>query len=404
VRNGQSEDFIDRYLELTEYLPTHRIYRLWGALALLAGATQRRIWTEYDGKVLWSNLFIVLVGRPTAKKSNALDPVKRLYSRTRRTNGKPAFHMVPDNITGPAMIKFVGEKAKEQDPLETGELLEYSPVVWPVDEFADFCPKDDSAFMSELCTLYNSAEEYAQGRIIRGDILLRAPILTAIIAAQPATLESILGSLAWDQGFCSRLIMVHADRMESRYPFIPIPKNTELNLMPELAAIRELYGQYFPSQAFKDDFWRWKQEGFLPRPEHTKLVNYVDRREIYFMKLAMLSAVSRGSKIALETFDLDRARDWLLEAEALMPHIFDAMGMAGSDQKVLLEVHRQLIIQYRRTKLGFREAKVRAALNRFIHSSQVLAAWTSMKDQELFRLDHSGYYVPVELEEDGPTV
>ena len=122
------------------------------------------------------------------------------------------------------------------------------------------------------------------------------------------------------------------------------------------------------------------------------------------MKLAMLSAVSRGSKIALETFDLDRARDWLLEAEALMPHIFDAMGMAGSDQKVLLEVHRQLIIQYRRTKLGFREAKVRAALNRFIHSSQVLAAWTSMKDQELFRLDHSGYYVPVELEEDGPTV
>jgi hypothetical protein len=70
-------------------------------------------------------------------------------------------------------------------------------------------------------------------------------------------------------------------------------------------------------------------------PDHPKLANYLPRRgTIFAVKLAMVSAMSRGDQLAIRLQDVERARGWLLEIEELMPQIFRDMIMKSDDQVI----------------------------------------------------------------------
>jgi hypothetical protein len=82
----------------------------------------------------------------------------------------------------------------------------------------------------------------------------------------------------------------------------------------------------------------WHKQGGPPRPEHSKLEHYIQRRTLHVLKLCMISSAARGTSRVITQFDLDRARSWLFLAEETMPDVFKDMVYKG-DQHVITELH-----------------------------------------------------------------
>jgi len=78
----------------------------------------------------------------------------------------------------------------------------------------------------------------------------------------------------------------------------------------------------------------WDQE---PVPQHPRMEHYTPRRLLHVFKLCIVSAISRGSDV-IDAIDFNRARDWLLEVEQVMPDIFREM-VQRSDAQVMEELH-----------------------------------------------------------------
>jgi hypothetical protein len=54
------------------------------------------------------------------------------------------------------------------------------------------------------------------------------------------------------------------------------------------------------------------------------------------LKLSMISTIDRSNELKLDVQDFDKAMAWLLEAEALMPFIFE-VGQVAPDSRVMDE-------------------------------------------------------------------
>jgi hypothetical protein len=75
-----------------------------------------------------------------------------------------------------------------------------------------------------------------------------------------------------------------------------------------------------------------------PIPDSPKLAPYNTRRFQFLVKLSMVSCLSRTSNIVIEPYDVERARHWLLSAEATMPNIFSSMSLK-TDMQLIEELH-----------------------------------------------------------------
>ena len=62
-------------MSYTEGQPTPARFRRWSAIAAIAATLEHRIWTITMGRPTFPNLYVLLVGPPTAGKTVAIDIV-----------------------------------------------------------------------------------------------------------------------------------------------------------------------------------------------------------------------------------------------------------------------------------------------------------------------------------------
>jgi hypothetical protein len=83
---------------------------------------------------------------------------------------------------------------------------------------------------------------------------------------------------------------------------------------------------------------RWAKTNCDPEPNHIRLHHYNARRVIHVIKLCMVASMSRSDELVITMEDLQRARDWLLHVEQVMPDLFLEMNNRN-DSQVLQELH-----------------------------------------------------------------
>ena len=116
-------------------------------------------------------------------------------------------------------------------------------------------------------------------------------------------------------------------------------------LVADLNSIATLYGEmkFTPEAAeFVDD---WYLGGQQPLPNHPKLQHYNTRRTAHVLKLCQVACVNEGNELVIKLEHVQRALDWLIDAETAIPDIFKAM-YSGGDGKVMDEAWHMLF-QYK---------------------------------------------------------
>lgn len=376
-------DIVGQFMQMTDTDDTPTLYRKWAAISLVGGALERRVWTSVGHRSgqprrAYPNLYIFLVGTPGVGKF-VIDDIRMLWREAREhQTTSPAFCVAPDNMTHAAMVDRLSKSVKTclppNDPKEGP--YEYHSLLIAAEELGVFLPQYDLDFIAVLNSIYNAPAVYSEERRYgpSREIEINRPMLNILGGAQPAWLNNVFPEDAWGMGLASRIILIYASKGEANDPFgegyeRPIGRTL---LLEQLGKLSLLYGEINWTEQAKDRLRTWVKADGPPTPTHSKLEHYCKRRQLHAIKLAMISSVSRLNAVkAIELIDIDRAIEWLIEAEKVMPDVFRSMR-GKSDGQVIEELYEFLMSLYNVSQQkGVHENKLYAFLMNRVPSEKI---------------------------------
>ena len=313
-------DFVDSWIAYTADDPSPRLFRKWTGISLVAAALNRQTFTNYTSdKETYPNLFVLLVGGPATGKSIAINAAKELI----RDVIDPDY-LAPDKLTARKLTKSmsVDEKTHSKIDIEIDRMTIDGKKVAFISEFAAFLRPDDQDMMTIMSDLWDCPAEFAYETAHSGEDHIYNAYLTILGATQPWWFGK-LPPTAFQQGFATRLLPVYSDEAVRQKLFANKNRQKREERKAVLQSLWEhmqtLKGEFEWLEAAQDRFAEWYETGEEPRPTLPLLNDYCGRRLQMVAKLAMISAVSRTGKLLVGLEDVNRALDWLFEAEATMP-------------------------------------------------------------------------------------
>lgn len=346
-------DLITKFMEMTASDDTPHLYKQWAAISLIAGALERRVWTVVGHQAgqprkTFPNVYVFLVGAPGVGKY-IVESVQELWLAVGKGNGLEPFHVAESNLTKASLIDRLAEAARIFLPPKGGP-YEYNSLLVAAEEFGVFLPTHDLNFISVLNKIYNNPDSYSERRRHgpATNIQIHQPVLTILAGVQPSWLATVFPDEAWGMGFTSRIMMIYGSAGAPTDPFqTGLARSIErIRLVEGLEKLSQLYGEVKWEPEAKAKITDWALSGAPPKPTHSKLEHYCNRRVLHAIKLSIISSVSRtGRAEAIETIDVDRSMAWLLEAEKYMPDAFRAM-IGKSDYQIMEDMYNHLVSLY----------------------------------------------------------
>ena len=383
------DDFISTFFTYTAATSNRQspdIFRLWGGIALLAAALERRIWLRTGDWITFPNLYTLFVG-PSGVGKNVIDSIREILRAVNEPNTKiKAFKVAPDNMTKASMIDAL-VRARSTKLTPKGQTITYHALTITSEEFSVFMSKYDMDFVGVLNRLYNNPAEHEEERRF-GIKEARAefPMLNILGGIQPAFL-AVLPDETWTTGLGRRFIMLYSSEVKNLDPFIEGEGSPEMHrvILAGLSRASTLFGELRWDPKSSHQFREWALGGETPRPTHSRLAGYVTNRRQNMMKLMTISAISRhilrgGGPMTLPQvsgIDFERAMRWLIEAEGVMPDIFRAM-VGKNDWQLVEETWLFLIKAYEHNK--------RAPVHHSLINQFIAERTTSEKVGQVFNL------------------
>ena len=359
--NGEWGDFVQDFLSLTEGEESPELWRKWSAIALCAGALERRVWVKAGVKIAFPNLYVTLVGRPGTGKF-IIETIRDLWREATEPGTKiPTFRVAPNNMTKASLMDDLA-KCKKIFLTPQGPPLIYHSMLVAAEEFGVLMPKYEQDYVASINYIWNCPRQHEETRRTGAVkfLSIEYPQLNIIAGAAPSYLAHTFPEEAWSSGLARRLIMIYAAEPPGK-PLFYVPKVREglrEQLVQRLSHMSMLFGEMkWEGDHEEERHWKgakllmndWDKERDRTAPTHSKLVDYVRSRRVFAQKLAMISAVARSGEKLITLADVKRGINWLLEAEKLMPDIFREM-IGKSDNQVLEELHYFLTAYYAKTQ------------------------------------------------------
>lgn len=325
-------DFVDKFVEMTDGRPSPEIFRKWAAITTLSGAVEKRVWTRMKAGNQYANLYTMLIAPPGIGKSQAINPAETLLKATKK------FNIAPNSVTSASYIDALA-RAEKAFTISSTQRLTYHHLFVFAAELGVFLNAYDLGFLSIINELFDHKDTYREERrhSLKEPIEIHKPMTTMLVGTQPGFLGTLLPEQAWTMGWTSRLLMVYSTELPDVPLFGEYEKHDEIQgkLSKKLDDCASYFGEMKWDMEAIREIEAWRKDKWAPIPDHPKLANYIPRRgTIFAVKLAMVSALSRGEELAIRKRDVERARGWLLEIEALMPQIFRDMITRSDDQVI----------------------------------------------------------------------
>lgn len=328
-------DFIEQFLAATEHEISPEIFRKWAAICTVACALERKTWLTTT-KILYPNLFVFLVAPPAVGKA-VLGWSRACVQGLKGTGGEKTHYVASLDLSRASFADELSEARRDlvipgmkgEDP--TSQFYSLSILH---EELGVLFSAYEQDFMSVLTHVYD-CREFSEKKRHGTKIQLDHVQANICGAVQPAYLKEVIPEIAWEQGFMSRVIMVYSADKIKKPLFADQPKTRLKHLVKRLTPISRLYGEFKFTPNAAELLIRNYEADWPPEPEHYRLQYYNGRRTVHILKLAMVASASENDKLAIHKRHIQRAMDWLYEAEDVMPEIFKSMASSGSQGDIL---------------------------------------------------------------------
>lgn len=325
-------DWIEGYLSYTANSEPPTIYHHWGAMAILAGALQRKVHLKMGFERIYPNMYVILVGHSgRTRKGVALDVAYKMLTTLSTVS------VAPESSSREAIILAMKRSASNfEDPITGAINVHCSLTAFP-EELAVLLGQGDIKLLANLTDWYNSKDEWSYETVGRGRDALQGVCLNLFGATAPDWIQSMLPQEAVGGGFTSRVIFVVAERKRETVPEHNLT-NSEILLQEKLSRdlerIHQLKGQFQFDAAGMKAYTEWylEQDKLLtdgrPAVEDRRFAGYCERRATHLRKAMMILSASRGDSLELTKPDFDKALQLLLTTEKKMHKTFGGLGTA----------------------------------------------------------------------------
>jgi len=324
------DSWISGFVKSTEPLETPRIFRRWAAITSISSVLEQKVWMRTSTD-LYPNIYTILVSGPGLGKTRTIN------AATAYLRELPEFHIAPTSLTSASLVDALMESkrfiVRMPDPP-----LEYNTMLIAADEIGAFVHHEDKQIFEILSAFYDPTPYGQERRGKEIKIKIKSPQVNILAGATPTVLMKLLPETAWDQGFCSRLMLIFSDeQIIGEDAFTEAPLHQDKDLLHDLKIINTLHGAFEATSDFRNAVNAWRKSDDAG-PQHPKLAYYKVRRTAHLLKLTMVSAIDRSNVLMLTLQDFKQGMEWLLEAEHYMLGVFKAGGMTP-DSKAMDEIH-----------------------------------------------------------------
>lgn len=349
-----THEFLQKYLRYVDNTESPQIMHIWSAIASASACMGRHVCLPFGIGDIYPNMYILLVGPPGTRKSQAMKYSCALVAKYTKVR------FAPDDTGGQrqGLIGALEGDILEKDEIDEFDLLntaagvadltaigEVEMTTHAVDshqiyawasEFGTFMG-ESNATMSRLLIKVWDGEDYTY-KLKATEQVLSEPLMTIIGGTTAADIAKILPSEAIGQGFMSRFILVHAPKKEKKVARPYLDEELQNEIADTFAWLsHEMSGKMEETKqaaAILDDLY--ENEGLTI--EDTRFLYYGERRQTHLMKLAMVLAAMRRSYL-IEEVDVLQADNLLRYTEVFMPDALGEFGLSpvGAAKQKMLE-------------------------------------------------------------------
>lgn len=382
-RNHKS--FVDAFLAHTEGRGSPSIYRKWTAIFMVSAVLERKAWVTTAKGRLFPNQYIVLTGPAGVGKSLCTSTAYDLLEDIR--SPETPFHIAPTSVSRASLVDRLAEADRRiVRPMETPPVNSFNSLSIVVNEFGVFLPAWDNEFMNVLTDLWDCGRYVETKRTNKISINIPNAQLNMLSATTPAQLQGLLPEGAWEQGFMSRVLIVYSGEAvhTDLFQFDGLDKEGRLAMVHDLKDIYKMFGEFTPTEEYKEAINDWAKAGGPPVPDHPKLMTYRIRRAQHMLKLSMVASAATDSERILTLDNFAEALDWLVELETFMPDVFKSMK-SGGDGRAIEECWHYVYQVWMKHKEPVPEARVVAFLQERVPAHNIDRILDVMERAELLK-------------------
>lgn len=315
-RKRRLPDWISAFLDYTDMAESPHEYLQWTAISTIAGAAQRKIYTEFEYFFYHSNLYVILVGPPGSKKGTAIRQGRKLLAQV------PGVNLSSDAPSVAAVMEELVEiKAR---------CAEHQSLNAFILELSTLYENAKEQMTGFLTAIYDGEKDYAKRTRSFGKELVPYPWLNLIAATTPSWLGENMGKTAVEGGLAARSLYVFSDEMVLKSPRPKRAeryKKLEAELVHDLRIISSLSGEFEwePTAGDWYDAWYLDKKRF-PRITDNRTAGYFVRKPAHLVKVAMAVALARRNDLVLTLDDLLVGLAFLDSIEPGITRAFSSVG------------------------------------------------------------------------------
>lgn len=320
-------NWIEAYLNYTEFSESPRRFHFWTAVSTIAAALQRRVWIDMHYFEWVPNFYIILVAPPgVAKKSSTIDIGVQLLKEAEACKFGAA------SITWQALITSLREAQQYFE--YQGEQHPQAPIHVVASELGMFFNPHDRELVDLLTHMWDGRREtFRKSTKTMGDEVIHNPCMNLIGATTPAWLEQHLTEHFVTGGLASRCIFVYAKKPRHlvAYPHLVVPpefQDLRAALTEDLRRIAELVGKMELSKEALEWGQKWYERHYSQNAllMEGKLGGYFARKQTHIHKLAMILSVAERDDLVITEHHLQVAERHITALEPTLMRIFDKVG------------------------------------------------------------------------------
>lgn len=394
----QLQDWLKTYLEYVERTESARIFKTWVGISSIASVLRRKVSFKLGRITFYPNLYVVLVGPPGARKSQA---IKFGYELVKGLG--ESISVSADAPTREALIQDLDQSAGEYIDVDEDPTRHCSMTVIS-SELETFLggKKDNARMLNTLTDLWDCPNEWKYRTKGAGTNNLKRVFLTLIGATTPDSIANCIPASASGTGFTSRIIFCFADKKHIK---VAEPEETDDILRLKDVLIRDLdiisrmSGEYTFSpegRIFWHD-WYNAYDDLDPNRicKDTMFNGWYERKPTFILKIALIVAASRGHTGHIDPLHMIEALKYIEESEHCMDSSFRVVGRseiaAEIDLVITIIENHKVITERGLMRLVWKDVDARKLENvmdtvvktgkvlRHITAAEITYTWNGLK-------------------------
>lgn len=322
------DDLFSRYLHYVRDTEPPNFFHRWAMIASLGAFLERQFYFIHGHFRINPNLYVLLLAKSGTKKSTAIKIVRKVIRKAgyetiaADKTTKEKFLIDLDNqhtgeTNGHDVLDQVWGEAREDS---------VTPCFIMADEFNSFFGNDILSFVSDLGVLFDFEGVYKSRLKNSRSLEIPQPVISILGGNTPTVFCKTFPPELLGQGFFSRLLMIHADPVESKKNTFPEPPDEQ-----ETASIVEQI-QSIKKQCFGPVTIEPTARKLIDRIYKSfvgigdiRFESYSNRRFEQLIKLCILHTASVGKR-SIDESSVIRANTVLSFTEKLMPKALGEFG------------------------------------------------------------------------------